>query len=171
MTSNGLVRVGAVAAVIGGALRIVSTFIPYEADSAPLEALYGVIDVCLMLGLIAVYLVSAQAVGVIGLAAFVVALAGIASIVGPDAQAFGVDLYRIGALVFVAGLAVVSVQLLRARVMVPSAALWIATLAAALVTVVAPQAFTASGLCLGLGYMAAGVRMLGARRAPSMTPA
>lgn len=168
---TGLVRVGAVAAVIGGGLRIVSTFIPYEADSMMMEALYAVIDVCLMLGLIAVYLASAEAVGAIGLVAFLVALAGIASIVGPDAQAFGVDLYRIGALVFVAGLAGLAVQLLRARRMVASAGLWVATLAAALLTMAVPQAFVVSGLCLGAGYVLAGVGMLRGKPVPGMAHA
>lgn len=171
MTHVGLVRAGAAAAVVAGGLRIVSTFIPYEADSAPLEALYGVIDVGLLFGLVGVYVVSAEAVGVIGLVAFLAALAGVASIVGPDAQAFGIDFYRIGALVFVTGQAGLSVQLLRARRMVPSAVLWIATLAAALVTIVVPQAFMASGLCLGLGYVLAGVGMQRLRPVPAMAHA
>ena len=123
----GLVRAGAAAAITGGALRIVSTFIPHEANSPGLEALYGVIDLGLMFGLVAVYIASAEAVGIAGLALFLVALAGVASIVGPDAPAFGGDLYRIGALVFVAGLAGLSVQLLRAGVMRVSVGFWLAT--------------------------------------------
>ncbi len=166
-----LVRIGAAAAILGGALRIVSTFVPYEADSVPLEALYGLIDVCLMFGLIAVYVASAAAVGFVGLAAFLVSLAGIASIVGPDTQAFGIDLYRVGALVFVAGLAGLSVQLLRARMMGLSAVLWIATLVAGLVSAVVPAAFVASGLCLGVGYVLAGVEMLRMRAIPHMAHA
>ena len=126
----GLVRAGAMAAVVGGALRIVSTFIPYEPNSPGLEALYGVIDLGLMFGLVAVYIASAEAIGMAGLALFLVALAGVASIVGPDAPAFGIDFYRAGALVFVAGLAGLSVQLLRAGLMRMSAALWLATFAA-----------------------------------------
>jgi hypothetical protein len=94
----GLVRLGALAAVVAGALRIASTFIPYEAGSAPLETFYGVIDLGLMFGLMAVYAGNAGRVGAIGFAGFAVALAGIASIVGPDAPAFGVDFYRVGAL-------------------------------------------------------------------------
>lgn len=105
-----------------------STFIPYQADLAWLEALYVIIDVCLLVGLIAIYLFSADHVGVLGLAAFLVALAGVASIVGPDAPAFGIDFYRIGALVFVAGLAGLSARLLRAGILRASASLWIATL-------------------------------------------
>ena len=161
----GLVRAGAAAAVVGGALRIVSTFIPYEANSPELEALYGVIDLGLMFGLVAIYLASAEAVGMIGLALFLAALAGVASIVGPDAPAFGIDFYRIGALVFVAGLAGLSVQLLRAGLMRMSAALWLATLAASLATFVVPQSFVAAGLAIGAGYVLAGIELL---RSPAL---
>lgn len=162
--ATGLVRFGAVAAVIGGALRIVSSFVPYEADPVALEALYGVIDLCLLSGLLAVYVANAEAVGIAGLAMFLVALAGVASIVGPDAQAFGVDFYRIGALVFVLGLAGLSVQLLRARRLGVSAALWIATLVASLASTGLPQAFMAAGVFIGAGYVAAGVALLRERR-------
>ena len=151
-----LVRVGAVAAMVGGGLRIVSTFIAYQADLAWLEALYAVIDLCLLVGLIAIYLANADAVGAPGLVAFLVALAGVASIVGPDAPAFGVDFYRIGALVFVAGLAGLSVMLLRTKRLRASAWLWSATLLAGLTASVWPPAFMASGLCLGAGYLLAG---------------
>lgn len=160
----GLVRFGAAAALIGGALRIASSFVPYEADSAALETLYGVIDICLLSGLLAVYVANAEAVGIAGLALFLVALAGVASIVGPDAQAFGVDFYRVGALVFVVGLAGLSAQLLRARRMRLSAALWLATLAASLASVVLPQAFMAAGVLIGAGYVTAGLELLRVRR-------
>ena len=155
-----LVRVGAVAAIIGGVLRIASTFIPYQADLAWLEALYAVIDLGLLVGLIAIYLVSAESVRRLGLVAFLVALAGIASIVGPDAPAFGIDVYRIGALAFVAGLAGLSAMLLRAGLLRASALLWIAALLAGLASAVWPPAFMVSGLCLGAGYVLAGILIL-----------
>jgi hypothetical protein len=158
--ARALMRVGAVAAIIGGTLRIVSTFLPYQAELAWLEAFYGVIDMCLLVGLLAVYLASAEAAGVAGLALFLVALAGLASIVGPDAPAFGVDFYRVGALVFVAGLAGLSVQLLRRRVMTYSALAWVATLACSLAAAALPVAFLAAGLLLGVGFVLAGVSIL-----------
>lgn len=160
LRTAGLVRFGAVAAVVGGALRIASTFIPYEAESAPLETLCGVIDLCLLFGLVAVYVAHAEATGLWGLAAFLVALAGVASIVGPDSTAFGVDFFRVGAMVFVIGLAGLSAQLLRARVASLSAWFWIATFIASLASVAVPQAFMAAGLCVGAGYVAAGFGLL-----------
>lgn len=155
-----LVRFGAAAAVVGGLLRIASTFIPYEANSMPLETLYGVIDLGLLFGLIAVYIANAEVVGLLGLAAFLVGLSGVASLVGPDSTVFGIDFYRIGALVFVTGLAGLSVQLLRARAMTLSAWFWVATFIASLVAAVLPQAFMAAGFCIGAGYVAAGLRLM-----------
>lgn len=160
---RGLVRVGAVAAIVGGGLRIASTFIPYQEDNAGLEALYGVIDVCFLLGLVAIYIAAANRVGGVGLIGFLVALAGVASIVGPDAPAFGVDFYRVGALVFVGGLALFGVALIRARMMRVSAGLWVVTFVAGLAAGVAPQAFLVSGVCVGAGFVAAGVGVLSAR--------
>ena len=66
-------RIDTVVAQAGGALRIVSSFVPYEAGSVALEALYGVIDLCLLSGLLAVYVANAEAVGIAGLAMFLVA--------------------------------------------------------------------------------------------------
>lgn len=163
LRTAGLVHFGAVAAVAGGVLRIASAFIPYEAGSAPLETLYGLIDLCLLFGLVAVYVAHAEATGLLGLAAFLVALAGVASIVGPDSMAFGVDFYRVGAVVFVTGLAGLSVQLLRARVASLGAWFWIATFVASLASVAVPQAFLAAGLCIGAGYAAAGFGLLRGR--------
>jgi hypothetical protein len=116
-----------------------------------------------MFGLIAVYLATAEATGTFGLAAFLVALAGVASILGPDAAAFGVDFYRVGALVFVAGLAGLSVMMVIGGVMRMCATLWIASFTSALASAAIPQAFTAAGLALGLGYTVAGVGVWQAR--------
>ncbi len=160
LRTAGLVRFGAAAAIIGGALRVVSVILPLEADSALAEGLYGVIDLGLLFGLIAVYLASAEAIGLAGLAAFLLCLTGIASIVGPDAQAFGLDFYRIGALAFAAGLAGLAVQLIRTGVMRTSAWLWIATLVFGLASSVAPWAFMAAGACLGGGYVLAGLGLM-----------
>ena len=151
---------GAAAAIAGGGLRIISTFIPYEAGSASLEALYGVIDLCLLFGLLGVYLATAEKVGLAGLGFFLVAMSGLASIVGPDAQAFGVDFYRAGALVFVIGLAGFSVQLLRGGMLAPSAMLWIVTLACSLASAFAPPMFIGAGVALGAGFAAAGYSVL-----------
>jgi hypothetical protein len=157
-----VVRFGALAAMFGGALRIVSSFVPYQADQPWLEALYGVIDLCLLFGLMGVYLAFAEALGAIGFFLFVAATAGLASIVGPDAQMFGVDFYRAGALVFIVALAGFSVQLLRKKTITASATMWILALAFSLASPLAPApfAFMGAGILLGAGYVFAGLTIL-----------
>jgi hypothetical protein len=155
-----MVRFGALAAMLGGMLRIVSSFVPYQADQSWLEALYGLIDLCLLFGLIGVYLAFAETLGAIGFVLFAVATAGLASIVGPDAQMFGVDFYRAGALVFIVALAGFSVQLLRKKTVVASATMWILALAFSLASPFAPLAFMGAGILLGAGYMLAGLAIL-----------
>jgi hypothetical protein len=156
---SGIIRVGAAAAILGGALRIISTFIPWQADAAWLEALYGVIDLCLLVGLIGIHLATAEVTGTLGLIAFLIALAGIASIVGPDTVAFGIDFYRIGALVFVIGLAGLGALMWARGVLRITAAYWLLTLVSSLASVALPQAFLAAGLLLGAGYIMAGVEV------------
>lgn len=159
MHSAALVRAAGLAALTGGALRIASTFIPYAAESAALEALYALIDACLLLGLIGVYAAHPSALGRVGLAGFVSAALGVASILGPDEQTFGADWYAIGASIFVVGLALLSVQMLRARVMAGAALAWLGAFASALVVPFTPYAFASAGLLLGLGYVLAGAAL------------
>lgn len=161
----GLIRPGALAAIAAGALRIVSTFIPYQAESVGLEALYGVIDLGLMFGLVAVYAAVAGRVGTIGLFGFAVALAGVASIVGPDGEMFGVAFYRVGALVFVAGLALLAAAMLRSGALRMPALVWLGTFGASLAAIAWPPAFMAAGLLLGAGYVLAGVGLMRTRSA------
>jgi hypothetical protein len=151
---------GATAAMIGGALRIVSAFAPYTPDSAWLEALYGVIDVALLLGLLGIGLFAADRLGAAGFGCFIVALGALASIVGPDAQVFGVDFYRAGAGIFVLALAGLAVALLRARLLIGPAGLWLASAAAgALSATGSTIAFAIAGVALGAGFLLAGAAL------------
>lgn len=157
-----LLRLGAWGAIVGGGLRAVATFVPYAAQSAALETLYGVIDVGLLLGLIAIYLDGASATRRIGLAGFTIALVGMASILGPDAPAFGIDFYLAGSLVFLAGLSVLAAAMWRAGHRIPTAQCWLlATLLAVLGgTIAQPILIMAGGVVLGLGFVLAGAGTL-----------
>lgn len=148
---------GAWAGTVGGALRIVSAFIPYVPYSPGLELLYGAIDIGLLFGLLAVYLFAAEAVGAVGLAGFVVALTGLASIVGPDGHAFGIDFYLLGSAVYVLGLTALAVQLVRRCALVAAGWLWLvaAAFGAVFAVAAAAPALVVSGVMLGLGYIAA----------------
>jgi hypothetical protein len=162
-----LVRFGAVAAMLGGVLRIASSFIPYQAEQPWLEGLYGLIDLCLLFGLMAVYLAFAERLGAAGFVLFAAAAAGLASIVGPDARMFGVDFYRAGAIVFMVSLGSLAIQLLRKKTLAISAVLWLAALACSLASPIfaTPLAFMGAGILLGAGYVLAGLAILRLRAA------
>src|SRR5262245_53339141 len=115
MSDAALVRVLGAAALLGGLLRIGSAFVPWAPDVAWLEALYLAIDVLLLFGLMGVFLAYRSRLGVFGFVAFAIAEAGIASIVGPDTVAFGIDTYQAGVLVITAGLTLFAIQLLVRR--------------------------------------------------------
>lgn len=159
MTPQNLIRMGAAAAVLGGGLRIAAAFIPYTPQSPPLEALYAAIDLSLLLGLTAVYARESGTLGWPGLAAFLAAFAGLASIVGPDATMLGVDWYQAGATVAAIGMAGFGfVSLLERRSILP-ALCWISV---PVLAVLAPLALAvpAAGVMFGLGFVIAGLSML-----------
>jgi hypothetical protein len=159
---NGLIRLGGYGAIAGGVLRLIAAFIPYAAQSAGLELLYGVIDAGLLLGLIAVYLDAAERVGRVGLVTFTVTMLALASILGPDAQMFGVDFYFAGSAVFSLGLAAFAIQLVRRRLFVVPAWLWVtsAVVGAGLSAVGSALAFTIAGVVLAAGFVVAGWRLM-----------
>jgi len=150
---------GAGCAMTGGALRVVTTFIPWRAGNAGLEIVYAATDLGMLFALIAVGLAAARPLGRVGFACWAVALAGLASIVGPDPVAFGIDFYQLGAGVFVLALGAMAVVLLAQRTLRAASGLWAASAVLALASAASPLAFAAAGLVLGLGFIAAGWAM------------
>lgn len=156
MNPDRIFRIGAGVAIAGGGLRIAAAFIPYAPESPPLEILYAAIDVSLLFGLVAIFARESASLGWPGLAAFGVALTGLASIVGPDASTFGVDWYQIGAATAALGLAACGATLLAARRMITPALCWIAVPG---IAALGGNAFAvqAAGVMFGLGFVLAGV--------------
>lgn len=159
---SALIRLGGFGAISGGILKLIAAFIPYTPQSAGLELLYGTIDAGLLVGLIAVYLVAAERIGALGLAAFAITLIALASIIGPEATMFGIDFYVAGSTVISLGLAAFSIQLLRGGVFVAPAWLWIASMVAgaALSAAGYTHAFTIAGMVLATGFVVAGWQIL-----------
>ncbi len=157
-----MIRWGAWCGMAGGALRVGSSFIPWHADDAPLEMLYAAIDLGMLFGLIAVGLAAGKALGRIGFAAWVIATAALASIVGPDPVAFGIDFYRLGAGVFVLALGAMGARLVWRRTLTNAATLWLASAGLAIVAgaTASPVAVVAAGITLGLGFVLAGRTLL-----------
>ncbi len=156
-----LLRTLGASAIVGGALRIASAFVPWSPDVWWLELLYLAVDVLLLFGLMGIYFAYRARIGVFGFIAFAVAETGIASIVGPDTVAFGIDTYMTGVVVITAGLTLFAIQLLLTRAGPPWAPLcWVAsTIIGVGATAGGAPAlgFFAGGVLFGLGFVAAGV--------------
>ena len=158
-----LFRCAGAAAILAGALRIASVFIPYVKDSLRLEAFYGVIDLGLLFGTMGIYLDHKDDLGIVGLAGFAILLSGIASIVGPDAPFLGADMYAIGLQIIALGSVVLSVALLRARRFVVTAVLFVGSVAAAAAGPaigLGALAWPIAGALFGGAYLAAGLRLV-----------
>lgn len=166
MTYSFLVRLGAVSALVGGMLRLISSFIPWVDGSGPLESFYFVIDVALLFGLFAIYLARAEQFGLLGLVGFVIAAIGQAAIIGPDHTPFDLDVYYLGTQAIVSGLFLVAVDMLRVRAYpVWVAGLWIAVPVASLgIGAVDPSpygwGYFVGGLLFSSGFITAGVALL-----------
>ena len=158
-----LVNCAGSAALIAGVLRIASTFIPYSTDSISLEVLYAVIDLGLLFATIGIYLDNKNELGLAGLAGFTILISGIASIVGPDAHFLGADIYGFGVQVIALGSVVLSVSLLRARRLMGTASLFVASVAIGILgtlSALGDWAWTIAGLLFGSAYVFAGLHML-----------
>ena len=162
ISPNLFFKTGAWAAILGGALRIATAFIPFTPETAWLELLYAIIDILLLLATLAIYVRHMPSLGFIGLIAAVLACLGFASIIGPDPIMFGIDFYQLGAGIVVVSLALLSVQLLRASVLRGASSFWLLTLIFAVAySVLADHLMLiASGVTLGLGFIAAGLPMV-----------
>ena len=165
MNASQLMRLSGAAALAGGALRVASAF-PLPLQQYELEALWAVIDVLLTLGLIGVYLVRAEKLGFLGLGAFVVAMAALSFIGGPDADPFGFSTYQEGSSTLVIALVGLSIAWIRAQERPWAAPLcWIGTAIAAGVLAALPAplpdyGFLAAGVLFGLGFAFAGWDLL-----------
>jgi hypothetical protein len=69
MQTNTLFKYAGFAAVIGGVTRFIAAFIPYVPENMPLEALYALMDICFLFGLMGIYLREASHLGAVGLIA------------------------------------------------------------------------------------------------------
>lgn len=163
MRDEQLLRVLGAAAILGGALRTGSSFIPWD-GSAGIEALALVIDVALLFGLMGIYLGVRGRVGWFGLAAFALAETGVASIVGPDTQAFGIDTYQAGVVAISVGLAALGVAMLLTRAgFAVTSICWIASLIVGVAGGAIGQGalgILVGGILFGLGFVAAGLRLV-----------
>lgn len=162
MTYRRLMYIGGAAAIFGGAPRVLASFIPFREGVLGLEIFYGLIDLCLLFGLFAVYLSESKKLGWLGLVSFIVAASGLSSIVGPDVRLGSVDMYQLGAAATMIGLSGLSVAMLWAHVMQPAALYWLAALGFGTASTLtgSPFVFALAGVVFGVGFVSAGVSLV-----------
>ena len=154
-----LVRAGAAAGFVGGALRAVASFAPGVGSDRELQVLYLVIDVFLLLGVLGFYELRHEDIGRPGAVGFVMSLVGLA-VVRSSRAIPGVDLYPVGALTFAAGVLALSASAWKAKTLtawVPVAFL-VSTLAGVVGAVIdsAGWLFVLSGVVFGVGFAGLG---------------
>lgn len=164
MNSRMLFRLGAMAAMAAGSLRIAASFIAYsDPTTVAQELFYLVIDLCILYGVLAVYFFQHADVGSLGFAGFLLALSGVAIIVGPDGSIGGVSMYQVGSACLLLGLALNSIAGWRAaRLPRYALASWIVSTVLAILGSL-PDApailFLLTGLTFGIGFVGAGARI------------
>ena len=163
MTLTRLVRYGSLAAMLAGALRTISSFIPYNAASVPLEWFYLLIDVCLLLCLLSLYLYQHEQVGRVGFSGFLPALIGTASIIGPDGNIGNVDMYDAASLLISLGLSVFAIGVWSAGRLPRAVPVlwWLSTLIGVVGFAVKgpPSMFVLAGVAFGLAFVIAGLKL------------
>lgn len=167
--SRPVIIVLGVAALIGGVLRLISTFLPYTPGDADLETLYNIIDLFLFAGTIGIWFGWAQLENIIleGLKRFALLLTafGFLAILGPDWFLAGQSVYLLGSSVIAIGL------FLMALVMIISGEprfflvryFFLAVLTVPLIAPYLDQeaaGFMIAGLMLGFGYVFAGLSLI-----------
>jgi hypothetical protein len=160
MNTTQLFTLSGLAAIAGGLLRIAVAF-PVISDEIMLQWLYTGVDVLLMFGIIGIYLDRATRLRFLGLVSFVIAVAALSFIGGPDADPFGFSTYEQGATTLAIALVGLSIAWISAGERPFFAPLcWFASVVAAgalgLSPATEPYGFLVAGALFGLGFVLAG---------------
>ena len=154
------VKIGGLTAMIGGGLRIITAFMTSPPESLPHELLWLLIDIELMAGLLALFFVARRRLGWLGNTSLAVAFLGLASILGPDTVAFGVDTYYLGAAIMGVSVALLGIAGLRTGLAPRWAyAAWVAVPVLSLAGDLAGRGdlgFQAAGIAFGVGFLGVG---------------
>ena len=167
-----IARLGGIAAVAGGALRMAAAA-PIVMRLPEAQALYLTIDCLFVLALVGMYVRHADEVGRIGLMAFCVGVAAICLI--RSQAAFGPFAYLFGGAILTLSMTLLAFRL-RARMnFAVAAALWVSTIIVGAVGGLRPALgvlpSVVAGALFGLAFMSAGIGMLWTRTAWSSSRA
>ena len=162
-----LIRFSAAAAIVAGVLRVGSSFLGARLGTTAAELLYLVIDTGFVLAIPGAYLSRHERLGIAGFVGFLLALCGAASIVGPDGELAGMQMYQLGGGVLVLGLGILGAAQLRLGAQrLGSSIGWLAALVATIAAAAgqAPWLYTLVGVLFGLSFIASGRELLSETR-------
>jgi hypothetical protein len=161
-----LIRLSGVAAVIAGALRVLTSFLPPLTGRA--MALYLIVDVLLLFGCVGLYEFKRVAIKFLETFGLLLETFGALILIARDLSLLSSEVYPVGALLFAAGIDLFAIGSWKSRTF-PR---WI-LLILILSTVVGPIGFftsslgilfATSGILFGIGFISAGVAMILPRR-------
>ena len=159
MPRETLLRLAALAAILGGIARGVDSFAFEFMDYRDSAILFLATDIALMLSLFGIYGLIAGKAGWLGLGGFVIAFVGFVMV---RSAGDNIDSYVQGATVVAIGMAIFGVAILVARAMSPIApVLWIVALAAGVFAyfIESDWIFEFAGVAFGLGFVVAGIEL------------
>ena len=171
MSSSTLIRLGGLAAILAGLLRVIASFLPNSIPTVELEILYFFTDVFILFGLMGLYGYQHAEVGLWGFIGFLTATVGIGSIIGPDGEISGVSMYAVGASIFGVGLTLLAIGVWKANKLphwIPL--LWVILTIIGFIGYFAKGynlLFVISGIMFGVSYAGAGLKVWSVMRNPN----
>ena len=164
MRKNTLLRLSAVAAIAGGALRVADGLLITSATIQTQQFAYFLTDLFLMFGLCGIYLVRSNRLGLAGLVGFVVSFTGLLMVRSSALSLFGFSAYLIGASVTLLGVVGIGAAMLIHNAFPKlGPILWIASLIIGLVGLLPVGmrwGVTLAGVTFGIGFIVAGICLL-----------
>lgn len=163
MSSVNLIRLGGLAAILGGTLRVINSFVPSDTPSMVLEILYLLTDIFILFGIMGLYGFQHQESGLWGFFGFLLATIGTGIIIGPDGAIAGFNMYPVGSLILAGGLTLLAIGSWIAHKLprwLPS--FWVLSTIVGFIGYFTPGLqllFIVSGVIFGVGFAGAGIEI------------
>jgi len=106
-------RIFGIGGMLGGLLRVITSFIPASEDPNLLQLLYVITDIGLIQGIVGIYLIERKSLSNSGHMGFAITLSALSFISGPEAEIYGVSAYEIGSLPIGLGILIFTIAQLK----------------------------------------------------------
>jgi hypothetical protein len=164
MSKDALLRLSALAAIVGGALRVADGLFVASAAPQIQQLAYFFTDLMLLFGLCGIYFTQSHRLGLAGLLGFVLSFLGILMVRSSALSLFGFSVYLVGASITLFGVVTISIAMLINDAFSKLAPiLWITSLIIGVIglfPVAMSWGVTLAGVIFGIGFVAAGIAPL-----------